>query len=131
LNPESSQTVIRADTDAVVLRQAAECPNDFIMVTAIKVWGKTKKEATKRFDDRLKALLPALEAAANCSQYVCDEGDCEFDYIVDNDEPRKIFKKSAKGKKRRRWIVNADVFFGCFCPDQGDDKENDPEGQDF
>jgi hypothetical protein len=122
---EPTQSVI-VHTNVEITRMDGPCPNDFLQVTTVKVWRKTKKAATKAFEDRLEEILPTLEKVANCSQHQCDDGICEFDYMIDGETPRKIYLKTKKGKKRRRWIVNADVFFGCFCPDADDDPENDP-----
>ena len=131
MNEGTGEQTLSATGDITFLRQAADCPNEFPFVTNVKKWAKTKKAVTKSFQDRLKEILPALEKAANCGQYQCEDGDCEFDYMIDDDTPRKIFQKTGKGKKRRRWVVQTDVYFGCFCPDHADDPENDPGNGNF
>jgi hypothetical protein len=129
----TNERFVQIAEDLILLEQEGACPNEFLCVTVTKIkkWAKTKKAVTKAFQKRLNEILPVLEKDLNCAQYNCEDGDCEFDYLVEDETPRKIFQKTGKGKKRRRWVIETDVYFGCFCSNQGDDPENDPGNGNF
>ena len=108
----------------------APCPNDFL-VGADVTGGvrKTRDAAKKALQERIDAVLPQLEAQTNCAQYHCEEGDCEFDYLVQELPLTKYAGRTARrGKRKVRWQAKAVVLIGCFCPADGDDPE---EGEEF
>jgi hypothetical protein len=104
-----------------------KCPDDFKFLTEVRVMDKTKKAAEKRLDDAVDRAAKTLETELQCSEYTCDEGECEFDFAATKEPPKKVILQTKKHGKKRRWIATALVFGGCFCPGADDDPEDDPK----
>jgi len=107
-----------------------KCPDDFRLLAEVRVIGKTKKEAEKLLDDAVDRTTQQMAAQLECSQYMCDEGECEFDSAAAKEPPKKVILKTKKHGKKRRWLAVALVFGGCFCPGEKDDPEDDPKEKD-
>lgn len=113
------------------VRDREPCPDDFVIAAILQgLIRKTRREATAAIEAAVARNLPQLEAQVNCPQYTCADGDCEFDYMVEYDPPRRIVQATQKHGRKRRWIASATILVGCFCPGSADDEEDDPPEED-
>lgn len=136
ISRESSEGLTFGEAVTFIRLQEADCPDDFTTILYIQgVVRKTKKQLEKALEDLVAKAVKQAEQQLNCDQYTCKDGDCEFDYMVEYDPPKKVFQKTKKHGKKRRWIGSATILVGCFCPGSSDDPEDDPKsegkGKDF
>jgi hypothetical protein len=127
MSHQSSERLIFSDAVSFIHLRRTDCPDDFTVIGHLELMRKTKKELEKALDDEIAAAVKDEEKQLDCDKYTCKEGDCEFDYMVEKDPPRKIFQKTQKRGKKRRWIGSATILAGCFCPGSSDDPEDDPK----
>ncbi len=98
---------------------------------SIDTLARTKADAIRLIEARVRSIVELAEADLNCGQYPAAVGGArEFDYMVEFDPPRKVLERTMRHGTRRRWLASATVLVGCFDPGAHDDPADDPEDDD-
>jgi hypothetical protein len=105
---------------------AVPCPNDFTLAADLRAGARKSRAAAKKaLQDKVDEVLPGLEEQVNCPQYTCADGKCEFDYLLEERITRVAGRTGRRGKRKIRFRAEGTLFLGCFCPDDGDDPEQE------